>query len=505
MGSLRFTGRKCGRDRVWVGFPLLVLFSGGAPYAFADERLDRELQDTVQYAFDSADLPNITRVRQLLKQGANPNASDLGQQTAVHKAVIWRSESHEVLQVLLEGGGDCNAKDNRGRTPLHYAAEHVGDDFEKLVRLLLDCGSSPNHSDGDGNTPLLLAVSAAGPPNKNIVSLLLQAGANPDGKDRQGNAPLHLAVKQDHEDDNVVSALLASGANPCIRDAEGYIPMAFAKGRDYDRIATLLDRAGGYDLACDGAASCQDFNQLDASYDDLSEEQYYELCKEAATGEAANASGEHYCFTTLEDTAQKVVYSAIFSSPVADAGYTCVDGAHFSSEEDAVAAIKVNFENQVGGDSYREVYLTDWVPGTAQQNWSAASDNFGGGETAANTDDDEVSLDSGTNCPQDISHLESEVRNMAADLSDNHPFKPPGLIEKTLTQSIDDDIIAEAGGLDAAIDITRRQLVAIDENEEASRDALSMLPADERRDYVGNLEILRLINEEWLQALECRQ
>ena len=55
------------------------------------------------------------------------------------------------LPVLLAAGGDVNARNNQGQTPLHRATE-VGDSEE--IKVLLAAGGDVNARDDEGKTPL---------------------------------------------------------------------------------------------------------------------------------------------------------------------------------------------------------------------------------------------------------------------------------------------------------------------------------------------------------------
>jgi hypothetical protein len=59
-----------------------------------------------------------------------------------------------VMELLLADGAAVNVKDNRGWTPLHYAAFWGHDD---LVELLLFYGADPDAIDNDGATPFYYA------------------------------------------------------------------------------------------------------------------------------------------------------------------------------------------------------------------------------------------------------------------------------------------------------------------------------------------------------------
>lgn len=82
----------------------------------------------------------------------------------------------------LTDGADVSARDARGRTALHRAAEPGHDD---AVVALLNAGSDPNAADEAGVTPLMLAAGSA--PNASTLLRLLQAGGDPtltDAEDR---------------------------------------------------------------------------------------------------------------------------------------------------------------------------------------------------------------------------------------------------------------------------------------------------------------------------------
>ena len=62
----------------------------------------------------------------------------------------------ETIALALVAGVDVKAKDSRGRTALHIASEHAG---EECVKLLLSVGMSANVADVAGITPLDLAAT----------------------------------------------------------------------------------------------------------------------------------------------------------------------------------------------------------------------------------------------------------------------------------------------------------------------------------------------------------
>ncbi|XP_030373380.1 ankyrin repeat domain-containing protein 54 [Scaptodrosophila lebanonensis] len=97
----------------------------------------------------------------------------------------------ELLNRILEDGGDPNAADEYKRSPLHLAACRG---YIPIVQQLLKYGANPNVVDSLGNTPLHLAVISASSNNFNVVvRVLLQGGASVHMYDRSGKSPLELA------------------------------------------------------------------------------------------------------------------------------------------------------------------------------------------------------------------------------------------------------------------------------------------------------------------------
>jgi uncharacterized protein len=91
----------------------------------------------------------LQKVRDLLQEGANPDARDSFGGTALHAAMFQKNM--EVVKVLLDHGCDINAQGTgNGYTPLHDA---VWSDNGEAVNLLLDRGARTNLKGKDGLTP----------------------------------------------------------------------------------------------------------------------------------------------------------------------------------------------------------------------------------------------------------------------------------------------------------------------------------------------------------------
>jgi ankyrin repeat protein len=147
----------------------------------------------------------------------------------------------EVVRELLRtdagrvAGVDIEAKDENGRTPLHYAA---GGGRVELVRELLrtDAGrpaADKEARDEYGNTPLHKAAQWNIP---KIVRILLTAGADIEARDEYGNTPLHLAAQFGNA--NAVKELLKIDTDRAV----------FAQNKNEETPLELAERAGHKDI-----------------------------------------------------------------------------------------------------------------------------------------------------------------------------------------------------------------------------------------------------------------
>jgi ankyrin repeat protein len=98
--------------------------------------------------------------------------------------------------LLVEHGAEVSAKDKRGSTPLHRAAEHNRID---LARFLVEHGADMSAKDEHGSTPLHRAsqrpssMSLFQHHRPMVVQFLVEHGADVSAQDERGLTPLDLA------------------------------------------------------------------------------------------------------------------------------------------------------------------------------------------------------------------------------------------------------------------------------------------------------------------------
>ncbi len=160
-----------------------------------------------------ARLGNAEAVSLLLGSSADPSARDRKGRTPLHVAA-----NEAVAKALLAAGADPNARDHNFQTPLHQVA------IEGVAMELIAAGADPAARDSGEGTPLHYAK------NKGVARALLLAGADPNATTKATWwTPLHQVASE-----GVAAALLVAGTDPNI----GY-PLHYARSRG--AVKVLLD------------------------------------------------------------------------------------------------------------------------------------------------------------------------------------------------------------------------------------------------------------------------
>ena len=184
---------------------------------FATKRLE-----SIWENFDEEnDLDLCDRVRNLLRQRADPDAENGEGLTGLHLACIHGRK--DLWNLLKTRGADVHKGSKEGNTALHFAAAYMSSDLDGFFSDVLGMFKNPDVRRGDGATPLHSLCAFNEEPNE-ILTILLGRGANPCKKRYEdGATPLHIAAKDNRSD--VVAKFLNKRCSLNIKDDNGYTPL----------------------------------------------------------------------------------------------------------------------------------------------------------------------------------------------------------------------------------------------------------------------------------------
>ena len=208
--------------------------------------------------FKHARLADLTRCLET----KDPNARNEKGRTPLHYAA--QGGAPGFVTALARAGALVDARDKRGRwTPLHLAAWFGKS--QAVVQALVDAGADPEATDKAGKTPwdyvkenpVLKGLhprpakvscknwntkSFFKRANAAAVSRCLKAGAKVGARDETGATPLHLTA-QHGKTPTVVAALVQAGARVSARDETGATPLhtAAVKSTTPAVVQALLD------------------------------------------------------------------------------------------------------------------------------------------------------------------------------------------------------------------------------------------------------------------------
>lgn len=146
---------------------------------------------------------------------------------------------------LLDEGADPDAKDELGRSALHYAAMMgAAKSCGELVTYCADIRAK----DSDGVEPLAFAILSCATPT---AKLLLELGADPDCCDVWGQPMVHLAICGGSQREELLGDLGKAGADLGKMDRHGLTPIHWAAVMGKTEAARQLVQMGADPNALD--------------------------------------------------------------------------------------------------------------------------------------------------------------------------------------------------------------------------------------------------------------
>ena len=149
------------------------------------------------------------------------------------------------IRHLLESGVDVNARDERGRTALHYIDWATSGKSLEVARMLLSAGADVNARDSRGCTPLLASpgigrgLVEAPSATSELIDLYLAAGADLLAVDNHGCNALEYALSNNYSSPQMIQLLRERG----LKARPDYELLHALQGRSPERVRELL-RAG---------------------------------------------------------------------------------------------------------------------------------------------------------------------------------------------------------------------------------------------------------------------
>ncbi len=158
-------------------------------------------------------------------------ARDANGDSVVHHAA--RKNLPEGIAYLIKKGASLDVLNNALETPLHTAAKY---DATDAIQYLVGAGSSLKAADIKGDIPLQSAVLAGA---AKATEQLIAAGSPVNSQNYSGETALHQAAKNNNSP--IVRLLTAKGAQMEIQDSRGLTPLADAAAYGaYDAASDLL-------------------------------------------------------------------------------------------------------------------------------------------------------------------------------------------------------------------------------------------------------------------------
>jgi hypothetical protein len=206
-------------EQTRFGPPLLIAARYQWPYP-EQERMFGMVDDQANRMIRES--PNAVKI--LIEKGADPNARDGAGRNAL-MVMSLESRSVEDLETAVE---------SRQKIDPRKLGRRKDNVVEFIGELLLNAGCDVNAADNKGRTPLMYAAASE---RSEVVNLLLRRGANVRAKDHNGESALDWAVKSGN---NTIILLLSihspsEGRKPLRPNLEvfdrGVIPPLTFRGR----------------------------------------------------------------------------------------------------------------------------------------------------------------------------------------------------------------------------------------------------------------------------------
>jgi ankyrin repeat protein len=177
---------------------------------------------------------DVTRTRELLAAGVDPDGYDNAGNAPLHIAVL--QENLELIEILLDAGADIDRpRTGAGDTPLLEAVQHHGDD---AALLLLARGADPTYAAWRGPA---LSNAIRQNARADVVDALIEHGAIENARDPRHVVALLRTTARDGKS-AILRKLIAAGVPPDLASESGYTAlMGAAREGRVEAARTLIE------------------------------------------------------------------------------------------------------------------------------------------------------------------------------------------------------------------------------------------------------------------------
>lgn len=139
--------------------------------------------------------PDLASVKTEISKGNNPAEANRGNHDVASIAINNNAPLETIIYLIEQPGNSISKNTHDGRIYLHWAASKGN---AELVKYLLEKGSDINRTDDKGATPISFAAGN-GQTNTAVYDLLFKAGNNPKQKFQNGANLLLLSIAYDKD------------------------------------------------------------------------------------------------------------------------------------------------------------------------------------------------------------------------------------------------------------------------------------------------------------------
>lgn len=235
--------KKCLISTLFIVTAFVFSFAGQVahlPQSDQQKQLDEKLLST--FSGRRGQCPDLAKVRDLIQQGASPNARNWDGNTLTVLMLAAQNGCIDIAEMLLNAKADVNAKASvvigvgDGASGITALSQAAASGNASLVKVLLAHGADLHTLTGNGATVMAFATT------NEVVQEFLDRGLDINARDKDGYTLLILSAEGFHRP--TVAFLLGHGADPNAKANDGTTALRRAEKIGHSEDVELLRKAG---------------------------------------------------------------------------------------------------------------------------------------------------------------------------------------------------------------------------------------------------------------------